>query len=82
MDFNREGTPYEKLQIGRSRLKLDYNLIDDITFMDIDFRDNPDFCDAFIDSASYNGREMTEEELDILNEDTDFVYKKLQEHLY
>jgi hypothetical protein len=37
--------------------------------------DFPDFCDAYIASATYDGRDMTEEELEELNDDTDFVYK-------
>jgi hypothetical protein len=82
MNFNKEGTPLEKLRIGQSALKLNYDLIEDITFDGIDFKDCPDFCDAYIDSASYIGREMTDEELDILNEDTDFVYEQLMNHLY
>ena len=82
MNFNREGTPLEKMKIGKSALKLDYNLIEDVTFDGIDFRDAPDFSDAYIDSASYDGREMTEEELDLLNEDDTFVYDELQNHLY
>jgi hypothetical protein len=82
MDFNKEGTPLEKLRIGRSALKLNYDAIEDVTFDDIDFKDSPDFSDAYIDSAWYDGREMTEEELDTLNEDGDYVYQKLMEHLY
>ena len=82
MDFNKEGTPLEKLNIGRVALKLNYDSIDDVTFDGIDFKDSPDFCDAYIDSAWYDGREMTDEELDTLNEDSEYVYQKLMEHLY
>jgi len=63
-------------------MKLDYSLIEDIQLDGIDHRDAPDFCDAFIVSASYNGREMTQEELDILNEDTSFVYECVLSYLY
>jgi len=63
-------------------MKLDYSLIEDIQLDGIDYRDAPDFCDAFIVSASYNGREMTQEELDILNEDTSFVYECMLSYLY
>lgn len=82
MNFNKEGTPHEKLQIGKDRFKFDYNLIEDITFDGINFKDAPDFCDAYIDSAYYDGREMTEEELNILNEDSEFIHMELQNHLY
>ena len=65
-----------------TELKLDYSKISDIDVDGIDTRDYPDFCDAFISSASYGDREMTREELEILNEDYDFVYDAVQNHLY
>ena len=55
--------------------------IDSIEFEDIDFSDYPDFCDAFICCAERNGEPMTSAELNELNEDTQFVYEKLMEHL-
>jgi hypothetical protein len=61
---------------------LDYSQIDDVEVDGIDARDCPDFCDAYIASATYKGREMTEEELDELNDDRDFVYEAVQEKLY
>ena len=35
----------------------------------------PDYCDSFIASADYEGRPLTDKELDILNEDSDLVYE-------
>ncbi len=64
------------------KLKLDYSKISDVEVDGIDTRDYPDFCDAFIASAFYDDREMTDEELDILNDDGDFVYEAIQTHLY
>lgn len=61
--------------------KLDYSKIDNIEFEGIDPNDYPDYCDAYIASADYGGVEMTEEELDILNDDFDFVYECLMEYL-
>lgn len=63
-------------------MKLDYTQITDIELDDIQSWDYPDFCDAFICSATYMGREMTEEELEVLNDDTDFVYEKVMERIY
>jgi len=65
-----------------TELKLDYSKISDVEVDGIDTRDYPDFCDAFIASAFYDDREMTDEELDILNDDGDFVYEAIQTHLY
>lgn len=52
----------------------------------IDYRDYPDFCDAYIADASVleNGkwREATEQELDELNNDSDLVYGQVENFLY
>ena len=63
-------------------IKLDYSKIDNIEVDGIDYADYPDFCDAYIASAYYDGREMTDEELDVLNDDSDFVYSAVENHLY
>jgi hypothetical protein len=42
----------------------------------VDYRDYPDFCDAFIENCDIDGREATEEELELLNEDSAFVYEQ------
>jgi hypothetical protein len=61
---------------------MNYKLIDNIEVEGIDAKDYPDFCDAFIASADYDGKEMTKEQLDELNEDSDFVYECVQNHLF
>lgn len=61
---------------------MDYKLISNIEVDGIDTRDFPDFCDAFISYAEYDGVEMTDEELDTLNEDYEFVYECVQNHLF
>ena len=43
----------------------------------IDYRDAFDFCDAYISKAEINGRDMTEDELEELNEDKDFVHQEV-----
>lgn len=63
-------------------INLDYNKISNIQFDGIDHRDAPDYCDAYIVSADYDGEEMTDEQIELLNEDGDFVYQKLMDHLY
>lgn len=62
-------------------MKLDYSLIEDIQIDGIDHRDAPDYVDAYISSAYYDGREMTQDELDLLNEDSAFVYECVIEHM-
>ena len=60
--------------------QLDYNKINNIVFEDIDSNDYPDFADAYIISADYDGREMTDEEIESL--DSSFVNEKLIEYLF
>lgn len=45
----------------------------------IDTRDYPEFTDAFIGYAEYDGVEMTDEQYDVLNEDYDYVHEKVFE---
>jgi len=63
-------------------ITLDYKKIEDIQFEGIDHKDYPDYCDAYISQAEYDGRPMTEEELEELNDDSCFVHQKLIEHLF
>lgn len=63
-------------------INLDYAKIGNVEVDGIDYADYPDFCDAFISYAEYDDREMTDEELETLNEDSDFVYSAVENHLY
>lgn len=63
-------------------IKLDYSKIEDIELDGIDTNDYPDFCDAYIASAYYDGRPMTYEELEVLNDDTSFVYELVIDRLF
>jgi hypothetical protein len=51
-----------------NKIKFDRKLVTEIHIDGIDTADYPDFVDAFIESALYNGVEMTEKELDELND--------------
>ncbi len=61
--------------------KIDYKKIDNIEIDGIDTKDYPDFCDAYISSADYDGKPMTDEQLDELNEDGDYVYGHIMDYL-
>lgn len=69
-------------QDWQDRLKFDYDKVEYLEFDGINHEDYPDYCDAFISSGQYDGRELTDEELDFLNDDGDFVYNNLQDKLY
>ena len=61
---------------------MNYDLIDNIEIDGIDTNDYPDFTDAFIASADYNGVEMTDEQLEALNEDYSFVHDCVYTQLF
>lgn len=61
---------------------MDYKKISNIKFDGIDTRDWPDMTDAYIESADYDGEEMTEEQLEELNDDHDFVHEELMNYLF
>ena len=54
---------------------LDYSKISHVEIDGIDPSDYPDFCDAYICGAMYDGEEMTNEQLEIINQDSSFVYE-------
>jgi len=56
---------------------MDYEKITNIEFDGVDETDYPKYDDAYILYAEYNGRDMTEAELEIINENRDFVLEKI-----
>lgn len=63
-------------------MELDYRLISNVELDGLDQKDYPDFVDAYINSADYNGEPMTEEQLNAINEDSDYVYAHVVEQGY
>ena len=61
---------------------LNYSKIDNIEIDGIDENDYPDFCDAFINNADYKGAEMTDDQLEEINDDSDFVYQAVINQLF
>jgi len=61
---------------------MDYSLIDNIELDGIKTADFPDFVDAFIQSADYDGKPMTDDQLDEINEDYDFVWDRVMNHFF
>jgi hypothetical protein len=60
--------------------KMDLSKIDNIDFWH-DPIDYPDFADAFILHADYDGVEMTEDQLNGINNNSEFIHEKLMESL-
>jgi len=62
--------------------KFDFRKITNVVLDGLDHKDYPDYCDAFIDSADYDGKEMTDEQLDELNEDYELIYELVWANLH
>ena len=61
---------------------MDLSKVVVLEFDGIDTKDHPDYCDAYIVSAEYDGVEMTEEQIEKLNDDSEFVYERLMDYLF
>lgn len=62
---------------------MDVRKIEDVEIDGIDYRDYPDFCDAFLASATYQGRQLTEKELeDIQDSNPDWFYEQIENAIY
>lgn len=61
---------------------IDYTKIESVEVEGIDTRDYPDFSDAYISYAEIDGREATEEELQELSDDSQFVYELVWDRLF
>ena len=63
-------------------MNIDFNKIDNVIVADIDMKDYPKFCDAYIESADIDGVPATDAELDVINENYDFLYNAIQEVIF
>lgn len=64
-------------------MKIDVNKLENIEVDGIDTRDYPDFVDAFISYAEMDGVELTDEQLDELNENyPELIYDCVINHLF
>lgn len=65
--------------LSRKNTSLDHTKITDIEFGGVEPGDHPDYANAYIVKAKYNGVEMTEGELDQV--DSGFVHERLIESM-
>jgi len=64
-------------------MQINLSQIDNMEFEGVDFSDYPDFVDAFLVSADIDGRELTEEEVDYLNDEhRDFVNESVFDSIF
>lgn len=62
--------------------EFDIDKISNVKWGDLDFRDAPDFCDAFVESCDYDGQEANEYILDAINDDSYLIGELLSKKLY
>lgn len=63
--------------------RIDFKLVTNVSVDGIDTSDYPDFCDAFIESADYDGKTMSDEMLEEINSDhLDFVNECVYNQLF
>jgi hypothetical protein len=80
--FEEEEFEYAKGGETKPSLIPDYKKISSVEVEDIDMADYPDFSDAYISYAEYDGEPMTDEQLEELNQDGYFVYDAIQRRLF
>jgi len=61
---------------------INTNEVYGLEFEGIDHNDSPDYCDAFIASGKIGDRDLTDEELEELNDDGDYKLTELMNFLY
>jgi len=61
---------------------FDYRNIEEVELCGIDVKDYPDFVDAYVTSATYHGKLLTEDQLDKISDDREFIYEWALHVLY
>jgi hypothetical protein len=62
--------------------QIDYTKIDNIVIGDLDTTDYPDFSDAYIESADYDGQPMSEEMLEEVNNNKDYIHESVFNYIF
>ena len=65
-----------------SHVKLDYSKIEIVEIDGIDHKDYPDYCDAWISAATVDGVEATDEQLDEMNDNSQFRYEAVWDSIH
>ena len=64
-------------------MNIDFKNLVNIEVEDVDMNDYPKFCDAYIAYAeNADGVALSEQELDVVNENYDFVYEEVQNFIH
>ena len=64
-------------------MKIDFKKVEVLEVSDINHYDYPEYCDAYISEANYNGKPMSDKMLDEINDNyPDFVYEQVMKYIY
>jgi hypothetical protein len=63
-------------------MELEFKKISGVVFEGIDYKDAPDFCDAFVTECLYDGEPASEEVIEEINDDGSLKYELLLNYLY
>jgi hypothetical protein len=66
----------------KTKIELDTKRVTNVVVDNVDFADYPDFCDASIVSADYDGEPMTNEQIEAINENSEFVNESVFAKIY
>lgn len=64
------------------KVEIDTKKVSNVVVDNIDFKDYPDFCDACIVDADYDGVPMTDEQLEEINQNSEFVNESVFAQIY
>ena len=67
---------------NKTENKINFSKLENIEVENIDMRDYPDFCDAYISYAEIDGQSLTDKQLEEVNECADFVYECVTAKLF
>lgn len=62
-------------------MDIDFSQVQDMEIEGVDTADYPKFCDAFVARCLYKGREATEEELEAITEQCEWLHELAYESL-
>ena len=61
---------------------IDLKKLENVEIQDVKMYDYPDFCDAFISYAEIDGIELTDEQYDYVNEQSEYINDLAHESLH
>lgn len=62
-------------------MNIDFDKVEVLNVDGIDMKDYPKFCDAYIDEALIDGVRASDEELDVINENSYFLMDAIHNHI-